>query len=196
MREFDEADIQAIMGVVEELALDAADGDTSIPQEKLARILAAVRYCVDEGAACRGRADAEGLVRHVGADELYRIGYRSIIDKAACALRRYNEVSPVFDDYGMEGIGRTFRDEIPAELARFDPRFEPDAEVVFGYPMPQDDGTLLGIDAIAAAIDRIGFEQVAFASMRAEAVRAAAVKAERRGANLYEMLLCAQHDGF
>jgi hypothetical protein len=188
MREFDEADIQAIMGVVEELALDAADGDTSIPQEKLARILEAVRYCVDEGAACRGRADAEGLARCVGADELYRIGYRSIVDKTACALRCYNEMSPVFDDYGMEGLGRTFRDEIPAELSRFDPRFEPDAEVVFGYPMPQDDGTLLGIDAIAAAIDRIGFEQAALATMRAETVRTAAMKATRLSANLYEVL--------
>jgi hypothetical protein len=188
MREFDEEDIQAIMGVVEELALDAADGDTSIPQEKFASILAAIRYCVDEGAACQGRVDGEGIVHRAAADELYHLGYQSIVDKAARALRRYNQISPVFDDYGMEELGRTFREEIPDELSRFDPRFEPDAEVVFGYPMTQDDGTLQGIDAIAAAIDRIGFEQAAFSSMRVEAVRVAAAKAARRGANLYEVL--------
>lgn len=47
--EWSEADIDEIMGIVERLALDVANGDTSIPQSRLAEILEAVSFCIDEG---------------------------------------------------------------------------------------------------------------------------------------------------
>jgi len=188
MRELSEDDIQAVLGVVEGLALDAADGDTSIPQERLARIMAAVRYCMGEGEACLGEASGESLARRIPADELYRAGYDSIVEKARRTLERYNQVASAFCDYGYEDLGRTFREEIPEEMSRFDPRFEPDAEVIFGYPMPQDDGSLLGIDAIAAAIERIGREQEILAGHDGRTVAAAASEASARGVNLLEAL--------
>jgi hypothetical protein len=186
MRELSEDDIQAVLGVVEGLALDAADGDTSIPQERLARIMAAVRYCMGEGEACLGEASGESLARRIPADELYRAGYDSIVEKARRTLERYNQVASAFCDYGYEDLGRTFREEIPEEMSRFDPRFEPDAEVIFGYPMPQDDESLLGIDAIAAAIERIGREQEVLAGHDGRTVAAAASEASAHGVNLLE----------
>lgn len=188
MRELSEDDVQAVLGVVEQLALDTADGDTSIPQEQLARIMTAVRYCMDEGEACLGEASGESLARRIPAAELYRAGYDSLVGKARRALERYNQVAETFCDYGHGDLGRTFREEIPEEMSRFDPRFEPDAEVIFGYPMPQDDGSLLGIDAIAAAIERIGREQEILAGYDGRTVAAAASEASARSANLLEAL--------
>ena len=111
MRELSEDDIQAVLGVVEGLALDAADGDTSIPQERLARIMAAVRYCMGEGEACLGEASGESLARRIPADELYRAGYDSIVEKAERALERYNQVArhgshidTLRYEHGCEGV--------------------------------------------------------------------------------------------
>lgn len=188
MRELDEKDISDILDIVEGLALDAADGDTSIPEERLAGIMAAVRYCIAEGETCLGEVGENALMRHISADELYRIGYDSIVGKVSRVLKHYNEVATTFCDYGYRDLGRTFREEIPDELSRFDPRFEPDAEVVFSYPMPRDDGRRLGVDAIVAAVERIGAEQEFLARLDGHAVTIVATEAAKSGMNLLEMV--------
>lgn len=186
---------QEIIGIVEQLALDASDGDTSIPQSRLVEILEAVSFCIDEGekalaGQCVSEAGSSKLcsTSELAASELYKRGYASLVSKAKQALSAYNALAAVFDDYGMEEYGIAFRKEIPEALASFDPRYRPAEYNIFSYPSPPDDGSV-GIDAIAEEIRLIGEEQRLLSRLDRAVVCGIAAEASACGENLYETVL-------
>lgn len=190
--EWSETDIDEIMGIVERLALDVANGDTSIPQSRLAEILEAVSFCIDEGRLANVGADADEqaaliLKGRPSASELHETGYASLVSKATRALSEYNALAPSFDDYGMSEYGDTFREEIPKAFASFDPRFHPAEDVFFAYPLPGIEDRV-GIEAVLYAIERIEEEQEALLRLDRMSVCNAAHEASAMGENLYAVV--------
>lgn len=151
--------------VVKLAASYAGFENTSISYEAAKNLMEAVLYCIHEY-DMKVESEQETNVSRLPAAEAYAKGYRLVIKKAQDLLARYNQLMPLFQDYGMRCLHDTVVKGIPEFLKWYDPKYAPqNTMLLFDYPILEDISMLSGVDAVYRYLECICLEQEELAKL-------------------------------
>lgn len=132
--------------------------NTSISYEKAQMLMDAVLYCIHEYETGSGDMLMD---KKVSAKEAYTVGRQLVAEKVKKLTEIYNEMMPVFNDYGSLCLQETIIKGIPAFLQRYDIKFNPqDTLLTLDYPVLTDLSGLTGVDAVFRYVSDVCLEQV------------------------------------
>lgn len=148
-----EYDMEQLLPVVGKLAEKYTSREnTSVSYETAEKLMEAVLYCIREGKAAR--------CCPLPAQQAYETGAAAVREKAAEALRLYNEIIPDFLSYGSRCLHDTFVRGMPEFFKWYDVRFAPqDTILTLDYPVLRSLSAYSGIDRIYEYIRCIRLEQ-------------------------------------
>lgn len=156
MEEEREYPIEELIPIVVKLAQKYAGCDnTSVTYETAGQLMAAVRYCIAE---C---GEKNALRRtDMTAEEAYRLGLETVIQKTNALRELYNEEIVHFQAYHNKCLYDTVARGIPEFLKWYDAKFNPqDTILTLDYPLLKDIHGLIGIDAVWEYMNGICLEQ-------------------------------------
>ena len=150
-----------LLQIVSSLAGNYTSKDrSSVPYEIAQQLMGAAIYTIDECVTSdQAYTVTSGNDQNTTLHVLYRQGVDLIKNKTEKVRNRYNELIPVFEDYGCRNYADTIKRGIPAFFTHYDMFFNPqDTILSLDYPMLYAKNNKTGIDLIDEYVEQIVWE--------------------------------------
>lgn len=150
--------MEELLPIVTKLAQKYAGWEsTSITYERAQTLMEGVLYCLEE---YQNQTLDTLAPRDVSLEEQYAIGAQLVLVKTGHIREMFNELSGIFQDYGVKCLGDTVRLGIPEFLKRYDARFCPQETILtLDYPVLADLSRRRGADAVYHYLRSVSAEQ-------------------------------------
>lgn len=133
------------------------------------------------------KTDHNPAPKDLSAEQAYRLGHQLVVERTKAMIEKYNKLSEIFNDYGMECLHHTFRVQFPDFFLHYDAEFKPhDYLMLFDYPVLADTSQLQGIEAFEKYFKCICYEQAELAKVGADIVKQKLFEYHKDYRHLYE----------
>ena len=129
---------------------------TSVSYETARQLMEAVMYCINECASDQALVSSKKL----SAEEAYRYGYKTLVEKVKRTQSNYNQMIVDFCGYGNRNYEETVEKAISGFFLYYDAQFAPQETIItMDYPTICPVSGKSGIDAIEKYVKYISYEQ-------------------------------------
>ena len=129
---------------------------TSVSYETARQLMEAVMYCINECASDQALVSSKKL----SAEEAYRYGYKTLVEKVKRTQSNYNQMIVDFCGYGNRNYEETVEKAISGFFLYYDAQFAPQETIItMDYPTICPVSGKCGIDAIEIYVKYISYEQ-------------------------------------